>query len=173
MNIARERLFAMVILITISGLVIDDVFEDLRHGSSMSHVATELVIVALCMGGFLYLWFSYFSSRRENRTIKQDLRKMRQDLESYKSETQHLVKGLSLKIDQQFEIWGLTKAEKEVAMLLLKGLSVKEIADVRAASEKTVGQHATSIYHKSHLNGRAELAAFFLEDLFLPSEQIS
>jgi hypothetical protein len=31
-----------------------------------------------------------------------------------------------------------------------------------------VRQHAVSVYRKSGLSGRAELAAFFLEDLLLP-----
>jgi DNA-binding NarL/FixJ family response regulator len=54
-----------------------------------------------------------------------------------------------------------------VALLLLKGLSFKEIAQVRNASERTVRQQALAVYAKSGLGGRAELAAFFLEDLLV------
>jgi len=79
------------------------------------------------------------------------------------------VQGLSHAIDQQLEAWRLTPAEKEVAFLLLKGLSFKEIAPVRGTSERTVRQQALAVYAKSGLAGRAELAAFFLEDLLLPS----
>jgi hypothetical protein len=32
----------------------------------------------------------------------------------------------------------------------------------------TVRQHAVAVYRKSGLAGRAELSAFFLEDLLLP-----
>jgi len=35
-------------------------------------------------------------------------------------------------------------------------------------SERTVRQHAVAVYRKSGLAGRAELSAFFLEDLLLP-----
>jgi DNA-binding NarL/FixJ family response regulator len=49
--------------------------------------------------------------------------------------------------------------------LLLKGLSHKEIANLRSTSEATIRQQAASIYQKSSLSGRAALSAFFLEDL--------
>ena len=42
---------------------------------------------------------------------------------------------------------------------------MKEIADIRQTHEKTVRQQATTIYRKSGLSGRQELAAFFLEDI--------
>ena len=62
----------------------------------------------------------------------------------------------------------LTPTEKEVALLLLKGLGHREAADVMNRSERTVRQHAVAVYKKSGLSGRAELSAFFLEDLLLP-----
>ncbi len=81
------------------------------------------------------------------------------------------MRGLSDAIDQQFISWGLTASEQEIARLLLKGLSHKEIATVRQASEATVRQQATAVYKKANLAGRAELAAFFLEDLLAPATQ--
>jgi DNA-binding CsgD family transcriptional regulator len=60
----------------------------------------------------------------------------------------------------------LTLAEKETALLILKGLSNKEIAGIRSASELTVKQQTNAIYKKSGLSSRAQLIAFFLEDLF-------
>ena len=49
--------------------------------------------------------------------------------------------------------------------LLLKGLSIKEIASLRETHEKTVRQHASAIYRKAELPGRHAFAAWFLEDL--------
>jgi DNA-binding NarL/FixJ family response regulator len=71
-------------------------------------------------------------------------------------------------MDAQFTAWGLTAAEREVAVLLLKGLGHKQIAGRTGRSERTVRQHAVAVYRKSGLGGRAELAAFFLDDLILP-----
>ena len=67
-------------------------------------------------------------------------------------------------LQSQFEEWRLTQTEKEVAMLLLKGLSFKEIAAVRSTLEKTVRQQASSIYKKAGVSGRHEFSAWFIED---------
>jgi DNA-binding NarL/FixJ family response regulator len=58
-----------------------------------------------------------------------------------------------------------------VGLLLLKGLSHKEVSEVRKTSETTIRQQALAIYRKAGLRSRAELSAFFLEDLLLPKFQ--
>ena len=55
----------------------------------------------------------------------------------------------------------------------LKGLRHKEIAELRQTSERTVRQQALAVYRKSGLNGRTDLAAFFLEDLLLPTANVT
>lgn len=65
----------------------------------------------------------------------------------------------------QFDNWGLSPSESEVALLLIKGLSMKEISAARGVKEKTIRQQATGIYAKSGYAGRHELAAHFIEDL--------
>jgi DNA-binding CsgD family transcriptional regulator len=67
--------------------------------------------------------------------------------------------------------WQLSAAEREVALLLLKGLSTKEIATVRATSERTAREQARAVYAKAGLAGRAALSAYFLEDLLAPIER--
>ena len=52
-----------------------------------------------------------------------------------------------------------------MALLLIKGLSMKEVSSAREVKEKTVRQKATSVYAKSGYAGRHELAAHFIEDL--------
>lgn len=71
-------------------------------------------------------------------------------------------------MDRQFDEWALTPAEKETAMFLLKGYSHKETASLTNRSERTVRQHAVSVHRKPGLSGRAELPAFFFEDMLLP-----
>ena len=69
-------------------------------------------------------------------------------------------------IRRQFEAWGLTPAEADIAGLMLKGVSLRDIARLRHTSETTIRQQAQGVYRKSGLSGRAELAAYFLELLF-------
>lgn len=108
--------------------------------------------------------------RDEHLQVLRDLEVARLQGQRWRSESRGLLEGLGAAIDAQFTRWNLTDAEREVALLLLKGLSTKEIAAVRAGSERTVREHARAIYQKAGLSGRAALSAFFLEDLLAPIE---
>jgi len=60
---------------------------------------------------------------------------------------------------------GLSPAERDIALLQLKGLRHKEIAELRNTSERTVRQQALAISTgKQACQARTDLAAFFLED---------
>lgn len=108
--------------------------------------------------------------RDEHLQVIRDLEIARIQGQRWRSESRTLLNGLGEAIDIQFTRWNLTEAEREVALLLLKGLSTKEIAAVRAGSERTAREHARAIYSKAGLTGRAALSAFFLEDLLAPIE---
>ncbi len=64
-----------------------------------------------------------------------------------------------------FEKWAFTKAERDVARLLLKGCSTAEIAEARNAKEGTVKAQTYSIYRKSGYSNKAQLFSALLEDL--------
>lgn len=66
--------------------------------------------------------------------------------------------------------WELTEAEGQIAAELLKGTAIKVIAGRRKTSEHTVRQQASTVYHKSGLQGRSEFSAFFLNELFATDE---
>ncbi len=80
--------------------------------------------------------------------------------------------GLRAELDVQFEAWGLTLAERDVALLILKGLSHKEVATLRGTSEATVRQQSQAIYRKADLPGKTAFCAYFLEDLFVPNIEV-
>ncbi|MDG0817788.1 helix-turn-helix transcriptional regulator [Bdellovibrio svalbardensis] len=81
-----------------------------------------------------------------------------------------LSQGLQPYIQDQFKQWGLTKTEGEIGLLLLKGLSLREISTIRGTSETTVRQQALVLYKKSSVEGRHQFAALFLEDLLSPCQ---
>ena len=68
-------------------------------------------------------------------------------------------------IEAKFGEWQLTTTEKDISELILKGCSMREIAQSRNRSEETIRQQAQVIYSKSNLSGRAEFSAYFLEIL--------
>lgn len=123
-----------------------------------------LLAVTLAMAS--ELGFRYTGSRKERTGLSAALVAAQRDSAKWRATSRHHADGLGAAIRAQFHDWNLTPGECDVAMLLLKGLSHKEVATARHSSSATVRQQAASIYQKSALSSRAELAAFFLEDLF-------
>ncbi|MCC7052248.1 MAG: hypothetical protein IT355_03210 [Gemmatimonadaceae bacterium] len=136
------------------------------------HVLFESLMVAISLGFAIYLYRSWHAASTRLRTTRESLRASERALEARQAErdawrrsAEQALAGLSLAIDAQFDVWGLTRAEREVALLLLKGAGHKQAAAHLDRSERTVRQHAVEVYRKAGLQGRAELAAFFLADL--------
>ena len=68
-------------------------------------------------------------------------------------------------IHKQFADWGLSDAEVEIGILMIKGMSIAEIAALRGRSQATVKAQNSSIYQKSGMANRAQLVSYFVEDL--------
>lgn len=68
-------------------------------------------------------------------------------------------------LNARFAEWGLTLAERDVALFAIKGLSVQEIARLRETSEGTVKAQTAAIYRKAGVTGRPQLLSLFIEDL--------
>jgi DNA-binding NarL/FixJ family response regulator len=90
--------------------------------------------------------------------------------EVWRAQRKTEIEALGRAIEDQFKVWRLTTAEIDIAGLMLKGASLKEIALARDTSEATIRQQAQAVYRKSGLSGRAELSAYFLESLFAVAE---
>jgi DNA-binding CsgD family transcriptional regulator len=150
---------------------------ELREDPNMSALDLVLALieifpVVLMSVGVVLLFRLSYRQREEQRALIRDLDLARAQGQRWRSEARALIDGLGEAIDAQFSRWNLTEAEREVALLLLKGLSLKEIATVRATSERTVRAQARALYSKAGLTGRAALSAFFLEDLLAPIEGV-
>lgn len=161
----RERLIVSAILGVVAGMTLIDVVADSYSGGSLPHISIELLTAAAAALALGWMWIRFFRLRHGLDAARRSLEGARAEAARWRDRHGEMLQGLSRAIDQQLDAWALTPAEKEVAFLLLKGLSFKEIAPVRGASERTVRQQALAVYAKSGLAGRAELSAFFLEDL--------
>ena len=60
-----------------------------------------------------------------------------------------------------FKGYNLTKRETEIVLLLIDGLSYKEIASRSYISMATLNTHISNIYDKLNIHSRAEIAARF------------
>jgi len=170
----RTRVWAVVALIAGVGLLLGlELIEE--PDSTALDLLLELVDIApivLTSVGVVLLFRVTQRQREEHVQVIRDLELARVQGQRWRTEARSYLDGLGTAIESQFSRWNLTEAEREVALLLLKGLSHKETAQVRGVSERTVREQARSIYSKAGLTGRTALSAFFLEDLLAPIEGV-
>ena len=86
------------------------------------------------------------------------------------SNTRHLVKQLDAArgafqsgIDHYFEQWGLSEAEKDIALLTIKGMTISEIAEIRQTKQSTIKTQSSAIYKKAGVSSRAQLVSSLIE----------
>lgn len=163
----RAVLVAGMLLVLIGGVV--DLWLDQPSNWLTFHVVFELMMIAGALVFMTALWLGWWRARGEAQQLRKSLEARRAERDAWKANAEKALEGLASAIDRQFDAWQLTPAEREVALLLLKGYSHKHVAAETARSERTVRQHATSVYEKAGLSSRAELAAFFLDALRLPA----
>ena len=161
-----KEFIAMLILAIVVAGNLGDVFYDYREGASMVHLLVELSIALVSFALITALTVGIWRQSRSNTLLKAELASVsgenEQALPPALATARH---ELALVLKEQFESWKLTQTERQVAMLLLKGLSFKEIASVRNTMEKTVRQQASAIYKKANVSGRHAFSAWFIEDL--------
>lgn len=149
-------------------MVAFDILTDSKEGAVLWHILLEASAGLAALFGIFYFMKDSFSLKHKLSDSLNENIKLKKEANDWKMEANKYIEGLSQSIDQQLTKWNLSAAEKEVALLLLKGLSLKEIAEIRNTTEKTARVQSIAVYSKSGLSGRSELAAFFLEDLLQP-----
>lgn len=163
----NKSIILTLFLLAIAVVTFLDMQSDLLAGGSYTHVAVEIAIICLSLVCVAWLWVKSFSLFNSEIKVSQErIKALEEEARDFKGRVSQVTPRLSQAIDEQFLKWQLTASESETARLVLKGLSNKEIAGVRSCSEQTVKQQTNAIYKKSGLTSRAQLAAFFLEDLF-------
>jgi len=165
---ARFQLFLAVVFLAVFAGGLTDLALDRPESWLSAHVLFEFAVMALSLGLPVILWRGWIRASRSLSDLHRRLEARQAERDRWRESAQKALEGLGAAIDRQFQDWGLTPAEGEVALLLLKGYSHKHIAAATHRSERTVRQHAVAVYRKAGLSSRAELAAFFLEDLMLP-----
>lgn len=166
----KERIVIAFVLSIVAVMVSFDLFTDFSQGVALWHLLIEGSIALTALFGVFYVVRGSFRLKHQLEKSALEFSDFKKEAELWKSESRKYLDGLSKAIDLQLSKWNLSTAEKEVAFLLLKGMSLKEIAVIRNTAEKTARAQSMAIYSKSGLSGRSELSAFFLEDLLVPQE---
>jgi DNA-binding NarL/FixJ family response regulator len=129
------------------------------------HMLFEVVVGAASVTLCVYLINYLFKIKTHSEKLESQMKQLEQEYHEWKQRSSGYIQGLTQEIDDQLTAWELSPAEKEIALLLLKGFTNKEIARTRNTSEHTIKQQASAVYRKSGLKTRAEISAFFLGDL--------
>lgn len=170
-----------------------DIGYDIYVGAPTSHLVIDVTLSSMLLFALSILLnrtkksqsrvaklqAAFFESRHEAEKAKAQVDQSKRQAEQLRKQAaetiedkRKLLRGLGEVIDVQLGRWNLSSAEKEIALLLLKGLSHREIAEMRSTSERTVRQQSLNIYAKAGLKGRSDLAAFFLEDMLAPIDLV-
>ena len=142
-----------------------DLVADLSHGADTEHIVKEMLVVSISTIAIAWLLWGLHQQRHEIRSLQRELETANRPQILPKKYVLEARKKLGNVVTRQFSEWMLTASETEVGWLLLKGLSLKEIAIVRSTQEKTVRQQASSIYKKANVSGRHAFSAWFIEDI--------
>lgn len=173
----RIKIITFVILLGTSIFALVDIIIDMNEGISMGHMIHEAALWFFSMAGAIYQFriIKWQKSEMEGFQLKinelnSNNLQLKREQQDFQKKIAHLSSEFLFNMDEQFNSWGFSRAEKEIALLLIKGLAMKEIGDIRGSNESTVRQQASQIYKKSSLGGRMELSAFFLDDLLALSK---
>jgi DNA-binding CsgD family transcriptional regulator len=167
---APRLLLVAALLVLVVGGSIDLAFDAPSSWLSV-HALYEVVLIASGVVIAVALWRGWWRAAHSLSETRRALEARKAERDTWRASAQAALSGLGRAIADQFERGALTPTERAVALLLLKGQSHKAIAYATGRSERTVRQHAVAVYEKSGVGGRAELAAFFLEDLMLPESE--
>jgi DNA-binding CsgD family transcriptional regulator len=157
-------LFILVFMSQLLFVIIDGYDDFIEHNLS-THTLIHIIFGGGALVGLLALLVSFRRKKLEMIALHDALNASR-SIESKSSVHDEKEKQYFIRIvQQQFDAWQLSDTERETALLLLKGLTLEEIASIKNRATKTVRMQASNIYSKAGLSGRHELAAYFFEDL--------
>lgn len=156
----KDKLILTAILFFITVFLFTDMIADWFDGVPVYHFAVQLTVIATALVGFYWIW-------KNNTALINIIDLKSEKITTLNDKNKELSYGLSLAIEKQFNDWQLTSTEKDIGFFLLKGFSLKEIAEYRQTAEITVRQQSAKIYQKAQLAGRTELSAFFMEDFLI------
>ncbi len=126
---------------------------DIEH-SPISWELHEILEISAALGLVFGAVLGVVVLRRSMRRQKRAEEQLRQ------------VSGAFMELMQtRFVDWGLTSAERDVALFAIKGMNTQEIASLRGTAGGTVKAQTNAIYRKAGVNGRSQLLSLFIEDL--------
>ncbi|GAA71311.1 MULTISPECIES: LuxR C-terminal-related transcriptional regulator [Pseudoalteromonas] len=160
----KDKLISFTLILIIIFKLID-LSIDISSNVEPKHIFQEIMLIVVSLALFVYLMIDIHKRTTNEKLNLAQLKASKENIRLLNQQLEDSKVAFFSKIEEQFQKWGLTAAEKEVALFLVKGLSTSEIANIRDKSEKTISNQSSAIYKKADVTGRHELAALFFEML--------
>ena len=164
-HLPYRRLIFFIFVLIVFGTSAQEVISEFAAGETMSTMGDDLSWFALSAVVLALFIIEHLTQQRKLRELRGQLNKARGQLARFDNRSVEIASQFRQVMQKQFEAWQLSSSEQDVALGLLKGLTFREIAELRETREKTVRQQASSLYRKAGLSSRNELAAWFFEDM--------
>jgi len=166
--ISYRRTLYFIFAIAVLAFISLEIAEEFSAGESISEMLDDLFILVASTVIVVLFLADYLHQQQLLKELKNRLENSRGQLARLDASSVSIGIQYRNVMQKQFDQWNLTSSEQEIVVSLLKGLSFKEVAQLRSTTEKTVRQQASHVYRKSGLAGRHELAAWFFEDMLSP-----
>ncbi|MBT2132660.1 helix-turn-helix transcriptional regulator [Aliiroseovarius lamellibrachiae] len=143
--------------------IILEIAPEMREGQHPSflmtvHLVMELFAETALILAVILSFQSYFRLR---------------EISKHEFDLGHAIRtGFDKTLMEKFHVWSLTKSEREIAVLAVRGLSIAEISVHRKSKEGTVKSHLHNVYVKASVGSRSELLAVLMDEL-LYSQDLS
>lgn len=118
--------------------------------SDTMHLLSELAVMGLLVFGFALSRMAMSALRQQRDALSSNLRSLRGEFD--------------VLLQARFARWNLTPAQRDVALLTLRGLRIAEIARLRGSAEGTVKAHLGAVFRAAGVGTRNELQGLFMEE---------
>ena len=164
-RIPHRRLIYFCFALLVFGTSAAEITAEFIQGQSATDMLDDVGLFLI--SGFIVGLFviDYRVQQKALGQLQGQLDNARGQLKALDASSSQLATQYREVMQKQFNEWRLTASEQDVVLGLLKGLSFREVAEIRDTREKTVRQQATNVYRKAGVAGRHELAAWFFEDM--------
>ena len=156
MNLKLPLIGLLVYCISLLAFTVDFLSEvtGWKFLSALPWILHEIFTLMTLVGLFVGMYFI----ARSYRLAARNTRYLAKQLDAAKGAFQS-------GIDGYFEQWGLSEAEKDIALLTIKGMTISEIAEIRNTKQSTIKTQSSAIYKKAGVSSRAQLVSLLIEEL--------
>lgn len=165
----RQTVFTAFVFFVFGTSTFEIVYE-FAAGETFSEMVDDLARFALSVIVLAVFAHEYLSQQKALDELRMQLAGFKGGLSHFEPKAEKIANQYRSVMQHQFDAWQLTNSEQDIVILMLKGLSFREIAQLRETREKTVRQQASTVYRKADVTTRNELAAWFFEDLLEPKQ---